>query len=132
MGSFSISISGATDDAETGAGTEQAFTDDLVALVKKYDDKVTYATASFSETGNVDLKAAAGADSGTTDGGNTGGGTVTAFPVTDAATGFVWKVAGESWTDAQTRLFDYNAGKDASVQVAAPFPTEEEWNAIVV
>lgn len=50
----------------------------------------------------------------------------------DAATGFTWRLGAETFTDSQARLFTFNeaAGAAGTAQVAQPFPTETEWDAL--
>lgn len=50
----------------------------------------------------------------------------------DAVTGFTWRIGGETFADSQARLFTFNeaAGASGTAQVAQPYPTETEWDAL--
>lgn len=50
----------------------------------------------------------------------------------DAETGFTWRVGDETFAASQERLFAFNsdAGANNAPQVAQPYPTETEWNAL--
>jgi hypothetical protein len=116
---FSVSISGDATSATDPEAAEQAFADDLQAVVTKHADKLTYAGGTFAFSGTVDLLAPAAAGGGTT-----GGGTTTPEP-------FVVKLPGETYLQAGERLMVYNEGKPAEQQ-APNLPSEADWDALVV
>lgn len=95
---FSVHIEGQVDDAGNAGGEEQALLDDLIAVVKKHDSKITYAAGSnFSEHDDIDLIAAAQVDQPPETGG--GGGEPTTFEQF---------VAGETFPKYDERLFAWN------------------------
>lgn len=112
---FSVSLSGHVNDPATAEGEEQALVDDLKALVAKHADKISYASGSFQYQGAVDLVAAAAP-------------APVPVPTTDPS-GFVPRIEGETYTEAQARLFTFNAGKPETEQ--AGVPTEAEWDAMI-
>lgn len=112
---FNVTISGQIVDSEQSQveAKEQAISDALKNVLAQFKADVTVATATFDYSGTTDLTAAP--ESGG------GGGTPGAF---------VMKEAGESYLNAQERVFTYNSTRAVADQ--AQLPSENDWNALPV